>query len=135
MPFEDDDDDNDLIEDDTDDIGQYYSNEFTSKPPQKEGIFSNTINKVASKDRYGGNSDSDEDEMDGELEVICSFDETNQMAAMQVDELEINSPPVESGYEQNNDEHEIENEYYQNNYWKTVGESTEELDSILEGYE
>ena len=60
-----DDDDSDENEDFSpamheEDLALYSSNEFTTKPPVTEGIFSSTFKKtVASQDRYGGNDDYD----------------------------------------------------------------------------
>jgi hypothetical protein len=46
-----------------DDLALYSSNEFTSKPPVTEGIFSSTLkNAVKPKDRYGGDDDYDGEE-------------------------------------------------------------------------
>ena len=60
-----DDDDSDENEDFSpamreEDLALYSSNEFTTKPPVTEGIFTSTLKKTAaSQDRYGGNDDYD----------------------------------------------------------------------------
>jgi len=58
----------------SDDLSLYSSNENVLKPIVVEGIFGSTLKAGVAKDRYGGNDDSDEEElMTEDLEVVCDF--------------------------------------------------------------
>jgi len=83
---------------DSDDLSLYSSNENVLKPTVVEGIFGSTLKAGVAKDRYGGNDDSDEEElMTEDLEVVCDFDEPTPTLRVQLsDQPEV--AVVESGY-------------------------------------